>query len=137
MSLHPPSNAKTAPPGAWYLVSKWAWERRLGSRNCDSFVSLRARNLAASLESDFFSLPTYKPLPSSTASSLKYLSHATPPLCWHIPALPQVGLPASSCLDHHPSFLTALPLLSTTQTSNELLQNSHPATLEQESGQPL
>lgn len=57
-------------------VSKWVWERRLESRKCE--FSLWARNLAASLESDFFSLPTYKPLPSSTASSLKYLLPGSP-----------------------------------------------------------
>lgn len=90
------------------------------------YLCLRAGNLAAPLEFDFFSLPTYKLLPSSAASSLN-ISHR--------PHLLSVGRspPSSSLGSRHlltglPSQLLTALLLSTALTSNALPRNRHPVT---------
>lgn len=90
------------------MVKKCPGRKDTNPGNLILHLPLEARNLAVTLESDLpFSLPTYNPMPSSTESSLKYLSYATPPLHWQ--SLPMVQPLSISCLDLHQSFLTALP----------------------------
>lgn len=79
------------------MVKKCPGRKDTNPGNLILHLPLEARNLAVTLESDLsFSLPTY-PLPSSTKSSLKYLSYATPPLHWQ--SLPMDQPLNISCLD--------------------------------------
>lgn len=71
-------------------------------------LSLQARNLAVTLESDLsHSHPTYNPLPSSAESSPQCLSCVPSPLPGR--ALAWFGPPAFLCLCHHHGHLTAGP----------------------------